>query len=286
MPRMPRRDAPGAVHHVMLRGVAQSDIFRDDVDRASLLERLALVSRECSLTLLAFAFMSNHVHLVTRTGPTPLARAMSRINTGHALHFNRRHGRVGHLFQNRYKAVPIEDDAQLRAVIRYVHANPLAAGIVRDLAELEEFPWTGHALLVSARASDLLDVHAALAAFGDSVDAARAALRDFMRGWNVVKRNELHGEPAPLRLPRLESEIERVSREFGVDPSEVTGGSRRREVCRARAAIAHLAFHVHRLPAAEVALRLGVTHAAVLRGAERGRREVSGAGVPQSHREV
>ena len=286
MPRMPRRDAPGVVHHVMLRGVAQSDIFRDDVDRASLLGRLALVSQECGLAVLAFAFMSNHVHLVTRTGPTPLARAMSRVNTGHALYFNRRHGRVGHLFQNRYKAVPIEDDAQLRVVIRYVHANPLEAGIVRDLAELEAFPWTGHALLVSARTSDLLDVHAALAAFGDSADAARAALRDFMRDWDVVKRDELHGALAPLRLPQLESEIERVAREFGVDPSEVAGGSRRREVCRARAAIAHLAFHVHGFPAAEVALRLGVTHAAVLRGAERGRQEVSRTGVPKSHREV
>ena len=286
MPRMPRRDAPGVVHHVMLRGAAQSDIFRDDVDRASFLERLALVPQECSLALLAFALMSNHVHLVTRTGPTPLARAMARINTGHALYFNRRHGRVGHLFQNRYKAVPIEDDAQLRAVIRYVHANPLAAGIVRDLAELEAYPWTGHALLVGARSSDLLDVHAALAAFGESADAARAVLRDFMCDWNVVKRYPLHGTLAPLRLPQLESEIERLSREFGVDPSDVTGGSRRREVCRARAAIAHLAFYVHRLPAAEVALRLGVTHAAVLRGAKRGRQEASRAGVPQSHREV
>jgi hypothetical protein len=89
-----------------------------------------------------------------------------------------------------------------------------------------------------------------------------------------------------LRLPQLESEIERVSREFGVDPSEVAGGSRRREVCRAQAAIAHLAFHVHRLPAAEVALRLGVTRAAVLRGAKRGGQEASGADVPKSHREV
>ena len=107
-----------------------------------------------------------------------------------------------------------------------------------------------------------------------------------MRDRNVGKRNQLHGAPAPLRLPQLECEIERVSREFGVDPSKATGGSRRRELCRARAAIAHLAFHVHRLPAAEVALRLGVTHAAVLRGAERGRQEASGAGVPQSHREI
>jgi len=82
---MPRRDAPGVGHHVRLRGVAQSDISCDDVDRASLLERLALFSQECSLALLAFALMSNHVHFVTRMGPTPVARAMSRINTGHAL---------------------------------------------------------------------------------------------------------------------------------------------------------------------------------------------------------
>jgi hypothetical protein len=107
-----------------------------------------------------------------------------------------------------------------------------------------------------------------------------------MRDWNVAKRNELHAALAPLRLPQLESEIERVSRELGVDPSEVTGGSRRREVCRARAAIADLAFRVHRLPAAEVSLRLGVTHAAVLRGAKRGRQEARGTGVPRSHREV
>ncbi len=158
MPRMPRRDAPGVIHHVTLRGVGQCDIFRDDHDRANLIDRLRLVMRECGLTLLAFAFMSNHVHLVVQTGSIPLARAMARIATGHALYFNRRHQRVGHLFQNRYKARRIEDDAHLRNAIRYVHVNPLEAGIVGSLAALEKFEWTGHAILVSGRHSDVLDV--------------------------------------------------------------------------------------------------------------------------------
>ncbi len=74
--------------------------------------------------------MPNHVHIVTRTGSTPLARAMARIGTGHAVYFNRRHARVGHLFQNRYKAVRILDETQLRTTIRYVHRNPVEAGLV------------------------------------------------------------------------------------------------------------------------------------------------------------
>ena len=147
MPRMPRRDAPGALHHVTLRGVARCDIFVDDIDRRFLLDRIQAVSVECSLALLAFAFMSNHLHAVTRTGPVPLARFMARIGTAYAMHFNRRHGRVGHLFQNRYNATPIEDDAHLRNSIRYVHVNPLEAGIVGDLEALERYLWCGHGIL-------------------------------------------------------------------------------------------------------------------------------------------
>jgi REP element-mobilizing transposase RayT len=283
---MPRRDAPGVVHHVTLRGVAQCEIFRDDLDRASLLDRIACVAQECGATLLAFAFTSNHVHGIVRTGPIPLARAMARINTAYAMHFNRRHERVGHLFQNRYGAVLIEDDAHLRNAIRYVHANPLAAGIVRDLAALEAYAWSGHGILLGARAPEVLDVASALAVFGDSPHAARSALRAFMLDWAEVKGPELERTPAPLLLPELELEIARIAGAFGVEPRDVRGGSRRREACRARAALAHLAFRVHGLPAAEVALRLGVTASAVVRAAARGEDHVTAAARsdPESHR--
>lgn len=273
MPRMPRRDAPGVIHHITLRGVGQCDIFRDDHDRANLIDRLRIVMRECGLRLLAFAFMSNHVHLVVQTGSIPLARAMARIATGHAIHFNRRHQRVGHLFQNRYKARQIEDDAHLRNAIRYVHVNPLEAGIVGSLAALEEFEWAGHAILVSGRQSDLLDVGAALAPFGDSLPSARIALREFMRDWETKLPSAPPPPTAPLRLPQLEAELATVAAEFGVDPRDVANGSRRKEVSRARAEIARRALSLHRLPAREVALWLGVTHPAVLRGAARAARD-------------
>lgn len=269
MPRMPRRDAPGALHHVTLRGVAQCNIFADDSDRASLFARMTRISRECRLPFLAFAFMPNHIHVVARTGPIPLAVAMARIATGHALYFNRRHQRVGHLFQNRYKARPIEGDAHLRNAIRYVHANPLASKLVSSLTALDTYEWTGHAQLAAKHATGMLDRRAALAVFGECVPEARRELRRFMREWRVEAPKREGAALTPLRLPQLEAEIERAARAFGVPSEAIVGGSRRREACRARAEVAHAAVAVHRLPAREVALRLGVTHAAVLRGAAR-----------------
>jgi len=270
MPRMPRRDAPGAIHHVTLRGVARCDIFVDDIDRAELYRRIALVAREHRSPILAFAFMGNHIHLVICTGPVPLATTMARIATGYALYFNRRHGRVGHLFQNRYNATPIEDDAHLRHSIRYVHVNPLAAGILRgDVDALDDYPWTGHPQLNAGRAEGLLDLRAALAPFGEALAGARRELRAFMRAWRRERPEPLSAALPPLRLPQLEDAIVRVAADFGVAPDAIASGSRRREVSRARAEVARVAIAVHRLPAREVALRLGVTHAAVLRGARR-----------------
>ena len=283
MPRMPRRDAPGVVHHVTLRGVAQCDIFVDDVDRAFLVDRFAVVAAESSLTIYAFAFMSNHVHVVVKTGATPLALAMLRVNTAYAQHFNRRHGRVGHLFQNRYHASLIEGDAHLRNAIRYAHANPLEAGLLRSLDELDRYPWTGHASLIGTAPLCLVDVRATLELFGGSAATARTALRKFMREWRQPAARNEEAPLAPLSIPALEAEIARVSREFGVDPAHVRGGSRRRIASRARAEIARAAA-LGGLPACEVALALGVTHASILRAAERARATGRARGVPTSRK--
>ncbi len=124
MPRGPRVDAPGLVQHVMVRGVDRSDIFIDDSDRRDLLRRLSDILPESGCTCFAWVLMSNHIHLVVRTGLVPLGRVMARIGTGYAMRFNRRYERVGHLVQNRYKSRPIGDDDDLLNLIRYVHLNP------------------------------------------------------------------------------------------------------------------------------------------------------------------
>jgi REP element-mobilizing transposase RayT len=268
MPRMPRRDAPGALHHVTLRGVGQCDVFVDDEDRAFLFDRISVVGGECGASILAFAFMSNHVHLVIETGPTALSKLMQRITTAYALYFNRRHGRVGHLFQNRYGAKPIRGEAHLRNAILYVHANPLEARIVPDAPALERYRWAGHASLVGTEVPGFLDIPAALSVFADGAEQARAELRQRMQDWKPD--DEPPKALEPLLLPQLECAITACAAKYGVAAEQIAGGGRGREVCRARAEVAHQAIALHELPAREVALRLGITHAAALRAAARG----------------
>jgi putative transposase len=103
MPRGPRLDAPGTLHHVMVRGIEGRPIFHRDSDRADCVRRLGGLAEERDLTVYAWALLPNHAHLLLRTGRIALARLMRSLLTGYAGNFNRRHKRKGHLFQNRYK---------------------------------------------------------------------------------------------------------------------------------------------------------------------------------------
>ncbi len=113
MPRGPRLDAPGALHHVMVRGMERRALFTDGVDRQAWVDRLAIVGPATDLTILAWAILPNPAHLLVRTGPMPLATAMRRLLTGYAGAFNRRHKRAGRLFQNRYKSILVEEQPYL-----------------------------------------------------------------------------------------------------------------------------------------------------------------------------
>ncbi len=170
----------GALHHVMVRGIERRAIFMDDLDRARFLLRLEVALRLAGTTCFAWALMPNHVHLFVRTGPKPLALAMHNLGTSYAMDFNRRHGRVGHLFQNRYKALAVESDGYLLEVIRYIHLNPVRAGILPDVASLEDYPWTGHGVLMGRRAARFQSVEEVLALMGRSPAEARSRLQSWM----------------------------------------------------------------------------------------------------------
>jgi len=156
MPRQARLDAPGVLQHVMARGIERRKIFRDDKDRASFLERLAVILEETQTQCYAWTMIPNHFHLLLRTGPTPLSKVMRRLMTGYAVTFNHRHRRAGHLFQNRYKSVVCEEDPYLLELIRYIHLNPLRAKIVADLKALDKYPWTGHSFLLGKQKNPLI----------------------------------------------------------------------------------------------------------------------------------
>ena len=133
MPRGPRLDAPGTLHHVMIRGIESGNIFLDDTDRATFLARMGRLAKASGTGIYAFALMSNHVHVLLKSGAEGLPTFMRRLLSGYAQYFNRRHNRVGHLFQNRYKSIICEEDAYFDKLVAYIHLNPLRAGLVKTL---------------------------------------------------------------------------------------------------------------------------------------------------------
>ena len=102
MPRKARIDAPGALHHIIVRGINRRKFFFVDADRDTFLDRLGDILSDIKTPCYAWALMTNHLHLLLRTGTAPIATVMRRLLTGYAVNFNRRHRRHGHLFQNRY----------------------------------------------------------------------------------------------------------------------------------------------------------------------------------------
>lgn len=283
MPRVARIVAPGGAYHVMLRGIERREIFVDDADRSSLLERLARVLPASGACCYAWAFMPNHIHLVFRSDHVPLSRLMARIGTGYALRFNERHDRVGHLFQNRFRSRIVEDDADLVGLVRYVHLNPLVGGIVRGLRELERHRWCGHgALMGRAAPAAFHSIPDALSLFGDDERRARAALASWMReGWERGVPMEALEPDAPLRRERLEPPrplddrrwhelVVRVGRHFAVSSDALRSGVRIRPVARARAALAHLGVHRLGLSLSEVAARMAISTGAASRAVARG----------------
>ena len=165
MPRLARLDAPGVLQHVIARGIERREIFTDDKERQSFLDRLRDILTETKTQCFAWVLIPNHIHLLLRTGSTPLSRVMKRLLTGHAVYFNKRHQRSGHLFQNRYKSFVCEEDPYLLELVRYIHLNPLRAGIVKDLTELGRYPWSGHSAIMGLNKNEWQKVGRSFASF-------------------------------------------------------------------------------------------------------------------------
>ena len=194
MPRQPRLDAPETLHHVMVRGIERRVIFRDDTDRVDFVARLATLAEQGALTVYAWALLPNHAHLLVRTGGRPLPRSMRALLTGYAGAFNRRHHRVGHLFQNRYKSIVVEAEPYLLELVRYLHLNPLRAKVVPDCRALARYPWTGHSALLGTVPRPWQATQAILDQFGPTPARATQAYRRFVAaGVAHGRRPELQG---------------------------------------------------------------------------------------------
>jgi putative transposase len=187
-------DAEGALHHVMVRGLERRKIFLSRKDREDLLRRFSLILPKAGARLYAWSLLLNHFHLLLRTGPVGLSSVMRKILTGYAISFNLRHRRSGHLFQNRYKSILVEEEAYLLELVRYIHLNPLRAKLVRDTEELGFYPWSGHAALLGRRDYPWQDCRYVLSQMGKNLRRAREAYRKFVEeGVSRGRRPELVG---------------------------------------------------------------------------------------------
>ena len=194
MPRQPRLDAPGALHHVMGRGIERTQVFQDDTDRNDFVARLAALCGDGHLAVYAWALMPNHFHLLVRTGERPLFQSMRKLLTGYVVNFNRRHKRYGHLFQNRYKSIICEEDPYLLELTRYIHLNPLRGSIVKRVLDLRRYPWTGHAAIMGMVDRAWQDSATVLAYFGQKRRRAVARYEEFVReGVSHGRRPDLVG---------------------------------------------------------------------------------------------
>lgn len=170
MPR-PLRDQSAGIRHITCRGNRRQTVFADELDRR---RYLWLLDEACGLygwSIAGYCLMRNHVHLVVRVGAGTISRGMQWLSGRYGQLFNRRHGEMGHLFQGRFRAEIVEDEAYAIEVVRYVDLNPVRAGVVRRPAD---WAWSSHRALVGLeRPPPFHDVDGTLGLFSANRDAAQ-----------------------------------------------------------------------------------------------------------------
>ncbi len=204
MPRRARLDAPGTLHHVIVRGIDRRRIVDDVADRKNFVERLGQLAADTETSIYAWALMTNHAHILLRSSEYGLSGFMRRLLTGYAIFYNRRHRRWGHLFQNRYKSIICDEDAYFKELVRYIHLNPLRAKMVKSLSKLERYRWSGHGALMGKIQNDWQNRDYVLKWFGQKEGAAKKAYRDYVaKGIDQGRRPELVGGGLIRSLGRL-----------------------------------------------------------------------------------
>jgi len=132
--RQCREKSSTGIYHVMLRGIDKREIFLDDQDRETFLSYLSSAKEKSDYTIYGYCLMDNHVHLLIEEGHENIGESIKRIAVGYVQSHNLKYSRTGHLFQNRFKSEAVEDDSYFLTVLRYIHQNPIKAGLTKDIA--------------------------------------------------------------------------------------------------------------------------------------------------------
>jgi len=168
---------PGAVYHVTSRGNERKNIFKDDMDRKMLLKLVSRAMKKFGFKVFAFVLMTNHYHFLFKCENTNLPLIMQFINTGYGIYFNRKYKRSGHLFQGRYKSILVEHGPDIKEVVRYIHLNPIRAGMVEKLTEYE---WSSHGQYNGTRENGIAAPEHVLVYFSETMKDAAEKYEEYM----------------------------------------------------------------------------------------------------------
>lgn len=272
MARRPRVLVPGLLYHVIARGNQRQATFLTDLDYRAYLGRLATYRKRYGVSLYAYCLMPNHVHLLVQTSEPPLSKFMQGLQQSYTQRFNRVHGKVGHLFQGRYKAIVCDRDAYLATLIRYIHLNPVRARLVE---RPEAYPYSGHRAYLAGDGMGLIDPGPVLRMLGGRAAYERFVLagigaghedryyqtqdQQFLGGRGFAERiGQRAGQPAGA-VPRkpLEMVVEELASRVALDPSTLRSPDRSQSVSGARAAVSFVLVRRLGYRVADVAAALG-----------------------------
>jgi len=261
MARKPRIEFPGALYHVIARGNQRRRIFLETKDFEDYLVRLWSYHEKYPFILYAYCLMPNHLHLLIETGSVPLSKIMQAIQFSYTQSFNRRHRKVGHLFQGRYKAILCQKDEYLLELIRYIHLNPVRAKIVSNP---KDYCFSSHRALLGIDKRPYCDVNVVLGLFGKKRKIAMKQYESFILDAiglghkkelyhlkdqrilgeeefvsDVLSREDTH-EGIFYDVPLLDI-IKAVSKEWDIPVLVIRSSRRNRRGSFARGIVAHLA---------------------------------------------
>jgi len=214
MARPLRIEFEGALYHVMARGNARGEVFLDDDDREAFVENLGRVCGRFDWRVWAWCLMGNHYHFLVETLRPTLAKGMREVNGVYTQRFNRRHGRVGHVLQGRYKAVLVQKDTHLLELSRYVVLNPVKAGITETAGDWQSSSY--RAVMGKAAAPDWLAVSETLQMFHAQRGPARRAFARFVA--DGVDADDPYDQMPRAGFLGEESFIEKVLDKVGGQP--------------------------------------------------------------------
>lgn len=176
MPRRARKSSSTGIYHVVMRGINKQRIFEDDEDNQKYLDTIKKCKETSGYEVYAYCLMSNHIHLLMKEGKEDLGVAFGRIGASYVYWYNWKYSRRGHLFQDRYKSEAVETDRYFLVAMRYIHQNPLKAGIVK---EIHDYPWSSYGEYT--KRADLCDTRQALNMFSKNAKEALLLWEKFNR---------------------------------------------------------------------------------------------------------